>query len=87
MFAHKKRPPLAAFFIPMGTNPRKSPSNRQLEEKEEFPMKRLRAILCALLAGALLAGCGKVEEGGRSERPEPAMELAKYIGAEAENPV
>ena len=50
-------------------------------------MKRLRAILCALLAGALLAGCGKVEEGGRSERPEPAMELAKYIVAEAEYPV
>lgn len=50
-------------------------------------MKRLKAVMCAVLAGAMLAGCGKVEEGGRSERPEPAMELAKYIVAEAEYPV
>ena len=44
-------------------------------------MKRLKAVMCAVLAGAMLAGCGKVEEDGRSERPEPAMELAKYIVA------
>ena len=50
-------------------------------------MKRLKAAMCAVLAGLMLAGCGKVEEGGRSERPEPAMELAKYIVAEAEYPV
>ena len=50
-------------------------------------MKRLKAAMCAVLAGLMLAGCGKVEEGGRSERPEPAVELAKYIVAEAEYPV
>ena len=50
-------------------------------------MKRLKAAMCVVLAGTMLAGCGKVEEGGRSERPEPAMELAKYIVAEAEYPV
>ena len=49
-------------------------------------MKRLKAAMCAVLAGLMLAGCGKVEEGGRSERPEPAMELAKYVVKETAYP-
>ena len=49
-------------------------------------MKRLKAVMCAVLAGAMLAGCGKVEEGGRSERPEPAVDLAQYVVKETAYP-
>ena len=49
-------------------------------------MKRLKAAMCAVLAGAMLAGCGKVEEGGRSERPEPAVDLAQYVVKETAYP-
>ena len=49
-------------------------------------MKRLTAVMCAVLAGAMLAGCGKVEEGGRSERPEPAVDLAQYVVKETAYP-
>ena len=49
-------------------------------------MKRLKAAMCAVLAGAMLAGCGKVEEGGRSERPAPAVDLAQYVVKETAYP-
>ena len=49
-------------------------------------MKRLKAAMCAVLAGAMLAGCGKVEEGGRSEGPAPAVNLAQYVVKETAYP-
>ena len=51
-------------------------------------MKRMRAILCILLAALMLAGCGGVEEEVcQSERPMPAMDLTQYAAAEAVYPV
>ena len=49
-------------------------------------MKRLKAAMCAVLAGAMLVGCGKVEEGGRSEGPAPAVDLAQYVVKETAYP-
>ena len=48
-------------------------------------MKRMRAILCGVLAALMLAGCGGVEEA--VERPTPAVDLMQYAVAEAAYPV
>ena len=51
-------------------------------------MKRMRAILCILLAALMLAGCGGAEEEVcQSERPAPAVDLTQYAVAEAAYPV
>ena len=51
-------------------------------------MKRMRAILCGVLAALMLAGCGGVEEVVcRSERPDPAVDLTQYAVREAAYPV
>ncbi len=43
-------------------------------------MKRVRAMLCALLAGMLLAGCGSEEViTCRAEGPVAAVDLTKYV--------
>ena len=48
-------------------------------------MKRMRAMLCGVLAALMLAGCGGVEEA--VERPAPAVDLTQYAVAEAAYPV
>ena len=51
-------------------------------------MKRMRAILCGVLAALMLAGCGGAEEEvWQSERPAPAVDLTQYAVAEAAYPV
>ena len=51
-------------------------------------MKRMRAILCGVLAALMLAGCGGAEEEVcQSERPAPAVDLTQYAVAEAAYPV
>ena len=51
-------------------------------------MKRMRAILCGVLAALILAGCGGAEEEVcQSERPAPAVDLTQYAVAEAAYPV
>ncbi len=51
-------------------------------------MKRMRAILCGVLAALTLAGCGGAEEVVcRSERPDPAVDLTQYAIREAAYPV
>ena len=51
-------------------------------------MKRMRAILCGVLAALMLAGCGGVERVVcQSERPSPDMNLAQYTVVEAAYPV
>ena len=49
-------------------------------------MKRLRAILCALLAGALLAGCGVQPRTDDKQRGGAAVDLTKYAVKEAAFP-
>ena len=50
-------------------------------------MKRVRAMLCALLAGMLLAGCGSEEViTYRAEGPVAAVDLTKYVVKEAAYP-
>lgn len=50
-------------------------------------MKRVRAMLCALLAGMLLAGCGSEEViTCRAEGPVAAVDLTKYVVKEAAYP-
>ena len=50
-------------------------------------MKRVRAMLCALLAGMLLAGCGSEEViTCRAEGPVAAVDLTKYVVREAAYP-
>ena len=50
-------------------------------------MKRMRAILCGVLAVLMLAGCGGVEKiVCWSERPIPAVDLTQYAVAEAAYP-
>lgn len=51
-------------------------------------MKRMRAILCGVLAALMLAGCGGVERVAcQSERPSPDMNLTQYTVVEAAYPV
>ena len=51
-------------------------------------MKRMRAILCGVLAALILAGCGGVEQVVcGSERPDPAVDLTQYAVREAAYPV
>ena len=51
-------------------------------------MKRMRAILCGVLAALMLAGCGGVEViTCQSERPAPAADLTQYAVVEAAYPV
>ena len=51
-------------------------------------MKRMRAILCGVLAALVLAGCGGVEQVAcGSERPNPAVDLTQYAVREAIYPV
>ncbi len=51
-------------------------------------MKRMRAILCGVLAALMLAGCGGVEViTCQSERPAPAADLTQYAVREAAYPV
>ena len=51
-------------------------------------MKRMRAILCGVLAALMLAGCGGVERVVcQSERPTPMMNLTQYTVVEAAYPV
>ena len=51
-------------------------------------MKRMRAILCGVLAALMLAGCGGVERVVcQSERPSPDMNLTQYTVVEAAYPV
>ncbi len=51
-------------------------------------MKKVRMMLCILLAALMLAGCGGVEEAVcQSERPAPAMDLTQYAVVEAAYPV
>ena len=51
-------------------------------------MKRMRAILCGVLAALMLAGCGGVERVAcQSERPTPMMNLTQYTVVEAAYPV
>ena len=51
-------------------------------------MKRMRAILCGVLAALMLAGCGGVEQVVCwSERPDPAVDLTQYAVREAAYPV
>lgn len=51
-------------------------------------MKRMRAILCGILAALMLAGCGGVERVAcQSERPSPDMNLTQYTVVEAAYPV
>ena len=51
-------------------------------------MKRMRAILCGVLAALVLAGCGGVEQVAcGSERPAPAADLTQYAVKEAAYPV
>ena len=51
-------------------------------------MKRMRAILCGVLAALMLAGCGGVEQVVcGSERPDPAVDLTQYAVREAAYPV
>ncbi len=51
-------------------------------------MKRMREILCGVLAALMLAGCGGAEEEVcQSERPAPAVDLTQYAVAEAAYPV
>ena len=52
-----KKDRLWAVFFQLGTNRGAYPSKGQKEEKEVFPMKRLKAAMCAVLAGLMLAGC------------------------------
>ena len=49
-------------------------------------MKRLRAILCALLAGALLAGCGVQPRTDDKQGGGAAVDLTKYAVKEAAFP-
>ena len=49
-------------------------------------MKRLRAILCALLAGALLAGCGVQPRTDDKQGGGAAVDLTKYAAREAAYP-
>ena len=49
-------------------------------------MKRLRAILCALLAGALLAGCGVQPRTDDKQSGGAAVDLTKYAVKEAAFP-
>ena len=50
-------------------------------------MKRVRAMLCALLAGMLLAGCGSEEViTCRAEGPVAAVDLTKYVVKESAYP-
>ena len=51
-------------------------------------MKRMRAIVCGVLAALMLAGCGGVEViTCQSERPAPAADLTQYAVVEAAYPV
>ena len=51
-------------------------------------MKRMRAMLCGVLAALMLAGCGGVEViTCQSERPAPAADLTQYAVREAAYPV
>ncbi len=51
-------------------------------------MKRMRAILCGVLAALMLAGCGGAEQVVCwSERPDPAVDLTQYAVREAAYPV
>ena len=51
-------------------------------------MKRMRAIVCGVLAALMLAGCGGVEViTCQSERPAPAADLTQYAVREAAYPV
>ena len=50
-------------------------------------MKRMRAILCGVLAALTLAGCGGAEQViCRSERPDPTVDLTQYAIREAVYP-
>ena len=49
-------------------------------------MKRLRAMLCALLAGALLAGCGVQPRTDDKQGGGAAVDLTKYAAREAGYP-
>ena len=49
-------------------------------------MKRLRTILCALLAGALLAGCGVQPRTDDKQGGGAAVDLTKYAAREAAYP-
>ena len=49
-------------------------------------MKRLKAAMCAVLAGLMLAGCGTEVISCQAERPEPAVDLAQYVVKETAYP-
>lgn len=50
-------------------------------------MKRLKAVMCAVLAGLMLAGCGSEEViTCRAEGPAAAVDLTKYVVKEAAYP-
>ena len=50
-------------------------------------MKRLKAAMCAVLAGLMLAGCGSKEViSCRAEGPAPAVDLAQYVVKETAYP-
>ena len=51
-------------------------------------MKKVRMMLCGVLAALMLAGCGGVERVAcQSERPSPDMNLTQYTVVEAAYPV
>lgn len=49
-------------------------------------MKRLKAAMCAVLAGLMLAGCSTEDISCPAERPAPAVNLAQYVVKEAAYP-
>ena len=50
-------------------------------------MKRLKAAMCAVLAGLMLAGCGSKEViTCRAEGPAAAVDLTQYVVKEAAYP-
>ena len=49
-------------------------------------MKRLKAAMCAVLAGLMLAGCGTEVISCQAEGPAPAVDLAQYVVKETAYP-
>ena len=81
-----KKDRLWAVFFQLGTNRGAYPSKVQKEEKEVFPMKRLKAAMCAVLAGLMLAGCAVQPQTDNKRGGGAAVDLTKYVVREAAYP-
>ena len=73
-------------FSCLGTNHSAYPSKGQKEEKEDIPMKRVRAICCAVLSGLMLAGCAVQPRTDDKQGGGAAVDLTKYVVKEAAYP-